>query len=303
MRPAGSGPVEGTLADFIQFIVAGLSIGAIYALIALGFVLLWQTSNTINFAQGEFVVLPSFIMVFFYLVLKWPFVPAFVATVAVSTFLLGWLVRKVLIARLLEQGLLPLVIATIGLALLIRYSLQQFWTPLGLNFPPVFPRFSIHIGSVILPFEELMNLVCAGLIILAVQLFIMHTKIGLGMRAVAQNRTLAAVLGVDVANLVTMIFLLNAALAAASAVLIAPIYLVKYDLGISLGLKAFYAAIIGGFNQIRGALLGGLLVGLIETLCAAYISNTFRDAYALALLIIVLMLKPQGIWGAKEEWA
>ena len=291
------------MSDFIQFIVAGLSIGAIYALLALGFVLLWQTSNTINFAQGEFVVLPSFIMVFFYIVLKWPFAISFVATILVSTFLLGWVVRKVLITRLLEQGLLPLVIATIGLALLIRYSLQQFWTPLGLNFPPVFPRFSIHIGSIILPFEELMNIVCAGVIILAVQLFITRTKIGLGMQAVAQNRQLAAILGVDVSNLVTMIFLLNAALAAASAVLIAPIYLVKYDLGISLGLKAFYAAIIGGFNQIRGALLGGLLLGVIETLCAAYISNSFRDGYALALLIIVLLLKPQGIWGAKEEWA
>ncbi len=291
------------MADFIQFIVAGLSIGAIYALLALGFVLLWQTSNTINFAQGEFVVLPSFIMVFFYIVLKWPFAVSFVATILVSTFLLGWVVRKVLIARLLEQGLLPLIIATIGLALFIRYSLQQFWTPLGLNFPPVFPRFSIHIGPIILPFEELMNIVCAGAIILAVHLFITRTKIGLGMQAIAQNRSLAAILGVDVGNLITLIFLLNAALAAASAVLIAPIYLVKYDLGISLGLKAFYAAIIGGFNQIRGALLGGLLLGVIETLCAAYISTSFRDAYALALLIIVLLLKPQGIWGAKEEWA
>jgi branched-chain amino acid transport system permease protein len=111
------------------------------------------------------------------------------------------------------------------------------------------------------------------------------------------------VLGIDVNYLVTLIFILNAALAAGSAVLIAPIYLVKYDLGISLGLKAFYAAIIGGFNQIRGALLGGLVVGVVETLCAAYISNEFRDAYALIVLFIVLMLKPEGLWGAKEEWS
>jgi branched-chain amino acid transport system permease protein len=283
--------------------VAGLSIGAIYSLIALGFVLLWQTSNTINFAQGEFVVLPAFIMVFFYLVLKWPFALALVATILVSTFVLGCLVRKILITRLLEQGLLPLIIATIGLALLIRYSLQEFWTPLGMNFPPVFPRFSIRVGGIILPFEELMNLLVAGIIILAVHLFITRTKLGWGMQAIAQNRSLASVLGIDVNYLVTLIFILNAALAAGSAVLIAPIYLVKYDLGISLGLKAFYAAIIGGFNQIRGALLGGLVVGVVETLCAAYISNEFRDAYALIVLFIVLMLKPEGLWGAKEEWS
>lgn len=291
------------MADFLQFLVAGASIGAIYSLIALGFVLLWQTSNTINFAQGEFVVLPAFVMVFFYIVLEWPFAPAFLATILVSTFLLGWVVRKILITRLLEQGLLPLIIATIGLALFIRYSLQQFWTSLGIYFPPVFPRFTIDIGAVKLPFEEIMNLACAGLIILAVHLFISRTKIGWGMQAIAQNRPLAAVLGIDVSQLITAIFLLNAVLAAVSAVLIAPIYLVKYDLGISLGLKAFYAAVIGGFNQIRGALLGGILVGLVETLCAAYISYQFRDAYALVILIVVLMVKPEGIWGRKEEWS
>jgi branched-chain amino acid transport system permease protein len=148
-----------------------------------------------------------------------------------------------------------------------------------------------------------MNLLVAGIIILAVHLFITRTKLGWGMQAIAQNRSLASVLGIDVNYLVTLIFILNAALAAGSAVLIAPIYLVKYDLGISLGLKAFYAAIIGGFNQIRGALLGGLVVGVVETLCAAYISNEFRDAYALIVLFIVLMLKPEGLWGAKEEWS
>jgi len=291
------------LVDFIQLLVAGVSIGAIYAMIALGFVLLWQTSNTINFAQGEFVVLPAFLMLFFYLILKWPFAPAFIATVAISTFALGWIVRKVLITRLLEQGLLPLIIATIGLALFIRYSLQVFWTPLGLYFPPVFPRLTIQLGPVSLPTEELLNLATAGLMILAVHLFITRTKTGWGMQAIAQNRSLAAVLGIDVYKLVTLTFVLNAALAAVAAILIAPTYGVKYDIGISLGLKAFYAAIIGGFNQIRGALLGGLLVGIVETLSAAYISNEFRDGYALIILIVVLMLKPEGIWGRKEEWA
>jgi branched-chain amino acid transport system permease protein len=211
--------------------------------------------------------------------------------------------RKVLIARLLEKGLLPLIIATIGLALLIRYSLQEFWTPLALPFPPVFDRVSIHVGPIILPWEEMMNVLCAGSLILAVHLFITRTKIGWGMQAVAQNRGLALVLGIEVSHLVTLTFVLNAVLTATAAILIAPIYLVKFDLGISLGLKAFYGAIIGGFNQIRGAMLGGLLVGIIETMCAAYISNQFRDGFALIVLIVVLMIKPEGIWGVKEEWS
>jgi branched-chain amino acid transport system permease protein len=289
--------------DFVQLLVAGVSIGSIYALTAIGFVLLWQTSNTINFAQGEFVVLPAFTMVLFLVVLRWPFVAALLATVLVSTLLLGWLVKELIVARLLRMGVLPLVIATIGLSLLIRYSLQQFWTPLALPFPPIFPRVPLHLGTIILSWEELLNVILAGLVIAALQLFITRTKLGWAMQAVAQNRTLAAVLGIDVSRLVTLTFVLNAALAAVAAILIAPVYLVKYDIGIGLGLKAFYAAIIGGFNQIRGALLGGLLVGVVETLSAAYVSSQFRDAVALVILLAVLLLKPEGLWGVKEEWA
>jgi len=289
--------------DFIQLLVAGISIGSIYAMTAIGFVLLWQTSNTINFAQGEFVVLPAFAMVLFLVVLRWPFVLALLATILVSTLLLGWLVKELLVARLLATGVLPLVIATIGLSLLIRYSLQQFWTPLALPFPPVFPRIPIRLGTIILSWEEVMNVLLAAVVIGALQWFITRTKLGWAMQAVAQNRTLATVLGIDVSRLVTLTFVLNAALAAVAAILIAPVYLVKYDIGIGLGLKAFYAAIIGGFNQIRGALLGGLLVGVVETFSAAYISCQFRDAFALVILLAVLLLKPEGLWGVKEEWA
>jgi branched-chain amino acid transport system permease protein len=289
--------------DFVQLLVAGISIGSIYAMTAIGFVLLWQTSNTINFAQGEFVVLPAFMMVLFLVVFRLPFAAAMLGTVLLSTLLLGFLVKQVIVARLLQTGVLPLVIATIGLSLLIRYSLQQFWTPLALPFPPLFSRVPIRLGTILLSWEELMNVLFAGLVIGALQLFITRTKLGWAMQAVAQNRTLAAVLGIDVSRLVTITFMLNAALTAVAAILIAPVYLVKYDIGIGLGLKAFYAAIIGGFNQIRGALLGGLLVGVVETLSAAYISSQFRDAVALVILIAVLLLKPEGLWGVKEEWS
>jgi branched-chain amino acid transport system permease protein len=289
--------------DFVQLLVAGVAIGSIYAMAAIGFVLLWQTSNTINFAQGEFVVVPAFAMVLFFIVFQLPFVAALLATVLLSTVLLGLLVKEVLVTRLLRMGVLPLVIATIGLSLLIRYSLQQFWTPLALPFPPLFSREPIRLATLVLSWEDLMNVLMAGLVIGALHLFITRTKLGWAMQAVAQNRTLATVLGINVSRLVTITFVLNAALTAVAAILIAPVYLVKFDIGVGLGLKAFYAAIIGGFNQIRGALLGGLLVGVVETLAATYISSHFRDAFALAILIAVLLLKPEGLWGVKEEWA
>jgi len=289
--------------DFVQLLVAGISIGSIYAMTAIGFVLLWQTSNTINFAQGEFVVLPAFTMVLFLVVFRFPFAVAMLATVLVSTLLLGFLVKELLVARLLQMGVLPLVIATIGLSLLIRYSLQQFWTPLALPFPAIFSRDPVRLGTVVFSWEEPMNVLSAGVVIGALHLFITRTKLGWAMQAVAQNRTLASVLGINVSRLITVTFMLNAALTAVAAILIAPVYLVKYDIGVGLGLKAFYAAIIGGFNQIRGALLGGVLVGVVETFSAAYISSQFRDAFALVILIAVLLLKPEGIWGVKEEWS
>jgi len=291
------------VADAVQLFIAGISIGAIYAMAAIGFVLLWQTSNTINFAQGEFVVVPAFAMVLFWVVFRLPFPAAVVATLLLSTLLLGLFVKEVLVNRLLRMGVLPLVIATIGLSLFIRYSLQQFWTPLALPFPPIFSRTPIQVGGVVFSGEEVMNVLSASIVILALQLFISRTKLGWAMQAVAQNRTLASVLGINVSRLVAITFMLNAALTAVAAILIAPVYLVKYDIGIGLGLKAFYAAIIGGFNQIRGALLGGLLVGVVETFAAAYISSSFRDAFALIILIGVLLLKPEGIWGVKEEWS
>jgi branched-chain amino acid transport system permease protein len=291
------------VADAAQLFIAGISIGAIYAMAAIGFVLLWQTSNTINFAQGEFVVVPAFAMVLFWVVFRLPFAAAVVATLLLSTLLLGLFVKVALVDRLLRMGVLPLVIATIGLSLFIRYSLQQFWTPLALPFPPIFSRDPIRVGGVVFSWEEVMNVLTASAVILALQLFITRTKLGWAMQAVAQNRTLASVLGINVSRLVAITFMLNAALTAVAAILIAPVYLVKYDIGIGLGLKAFYAAIIGGFNQIRGALLGGLLVGLVETFSAAYISSHFRDAFALIILIGVLLLKPEGIWGVKEEWS
>ncbi len=291
------------MTDVLQLFIAGISIGSIYAMVAIGFVLLWQTSNTINFAQGEFVTLPAFLMVLFWSVLKLPFAVALVCTMLVSALLLGVVVKKAMVDPLIHLGVLPLVIATLGLSMLVRYSLQQFWTPLALPFPPIFSRTGIKVGSVIFSVEQIGNVVFVAAITGGLELFISRTKMGWGMQAVAQNRHLARTLGIDVSRLVLLTFVLNAALTAAAAVLIAPVYLVKYDIGIGLGLKAFYAAIIGGFNQIRGALLGGLLVGVVETYSAAYISSQYRDAFALVILIAVLLFKSEGILGVKEEWS
>ena len=284
----------------VQLFIKGLSLGAVYALIAIGFSLLWQTSRTINFAQGEFVTLPAFLMVLLALVLKVPFGIALILTIIISGFVLGYLMNRLLVRPLIEEGVLPLVVATIALGFMMRDSLIVAWTPEALYFPSLVPKKPLHLGDATFSVVDLWNIFVATLIICGLHLFVKRTKTGKALQAVSQNRDVANILGINAPKMILLAFMINAVIAAFSAILIAPIYMVKYDMGVELGLKAFYAAIIGGFNQTRGALLGGLLVGLIETFTAAYISTHYKGAFVLIVLMVVILFKPEGLLGEKE---
>jgi branched-chain amino acid transport system permease protein len=287
------------LSSFLQVLIGGLATGALYAMVAIGFVLLWQTSSTINFAQGELVMLPAFLMVLFHVVLHWPFIVALLITMLVCG-LFGLAMQRGIVQPLINQEVLVIVLATLGLSLLLRYSVLVFWTPQVLFFPRIFSHTPLQLGGVVITSEDFWVVLIATVMIAALWVFIKRTKLGKAMQAVAQNRDTAALLGINVAALVGVTFVVNAVLTAVTGVLIAPIYFVRWDMGLFLGLKAFYAAIIGGFNQIQGALLGGLLVGLIETLCAAYLSNSYRDVYVLGFLFLLLMVKPEGLVGVRQ---
>lgn len=284
----------------LQLSIKGLSLGAVYAMIAIGFSLLWQTSRTINFAQGEFVTVPSFLMVLLALVFKIPFGLALILTIIISALLLGFVMNRVLVRPLIEEGVLPLVVATIALGFLIRDSLIIAWTPEALYFPSLIPKKPIHFGNATFSSVDLWNIFVATVIISGLHLFVKRTRTGKALQAVAQDREVANILGINVAKMILFAFLLNAVIAGFAAMLIAPIYMVKYDMGVELGLKAFYGAIIGGFNQTRGALLGGLLVGLIETFTAAYISTHYKGAFVLIVLMVIILFKPEGLLGERE---
>jgi len=286
----------------LQLLAGGLSIGAVYAMIAIGFTLLWQTSRTINFAQGEFITFPAFFMVLFVVVLKMPYVLALVSTILVAILFLGFVIRRTLIQALMERGgMLPIVIATIALSLLIRNAFLRFWTSTGLTFEPIVGQEPIQLGRMIFSSLDLCNVLIAASMITSLQLFVRRTKPGKALQAVAQNRESARIIGINVARMITLAFIINAALTAMAAILIAPIYLVKYDMGVELGLKAFYSAIIGGFNQVRGALVGGLILGVAESLTAAYLSTEYKVVIVLVILIAVILIKPEGLLGTKEE--
>lgn len=288
------------MSDFLQLLLSGMATGSIYALAALGFTLLWQASGTINFAQGEFVMLPAFMMVAA-LHSGLPITLAFAISVMLSVLILGWGFKRGLVDPLFKYGMMPIVVATIGLSIAMRNAVRAGYSAEPQPFPQVFPDKVYEFAGVTVSASDIGTLVFAMLLVLVVQAFLSKTVTGRAMQAVAQNTESASVLGINVPRMIFYTFAINAVLAAAAALLVTPTYLAKFDMGEGLGTKAFFAAIIGGFNNSRGALLGGLIVGVCENLAAAYISAAYKDAVALVLFMAVILFKPQGLLGRKEE--
>jgi branched-chain amino acid transport system permease protein len=288
------------MTDFLQLLASGLATGSIYALAALGFTLLWQASGTINFAQGEFVMLPAFMMVMM-LHSGLPLTTAFAASVVLSVLILGWLFKRGVVDPLFKYGMMPIVVATIGLSIAMRNFVRAGYSAEPQPFPQIFPDKIFDVAGVTISAGDVGTFALALVLVLGVQSFLSRTVTGRALQAVAQNTESASVLGINVPRMIFYTFAINAMLAASAALLVAPTYFAKFDMGESLGTKAFFAAIIGGFNNSRGALLGGLIVGVCENLAAAYISPAYKDAVALIIFMIVILFKPQGLLGRKEE--
>jgi len=288
------------MTDFIQLFFSGLSTGAIYALAALGFTLLWQASGTINFAQGEFVMLPAFTMLIF-LAAGVPLWLGFVLSCFVAVVVLGWVFKRGIVDPLFKFGMMPIVVATIGLSIAMRNGVRAGYSAEAHAFPGLFPETVFNVFGVSVSATDIGTFAFALALVLVVQAFLARTVTGRAMQAVAQNTESASVLGINVPRMIFYTFAINAVLATAAALLVTPTYLAKFDMGESLGTKAFFAAIIGGFNNSRGALLGGLIVGVCENLAAAYISPAYKDAVALVIFMVVILFKPQGLLGRQVE--
>jgi branched-chain amino acid transport system permease protein len=288
------------LASLIQLLVSGLATGAIYALIAVGFTLLWQTSQTINFAQGEFVMLPAF-FILATMNLGAPFWLAALVGLALSVAILGLLFKLIIVDPMLKQGVLPLVISTIALSLFLKESVKSSYSSQAQPFPTLVPAVDVRVFGAVISTQSLVVLAVAIVTVVALHLLLQRTRLGRSMQATAQNPSLALILGIPVRRMVLYTFLLNAVLVAIASILVSPIYLAKFTNGETLGLAAFLAAIIGGFNQVRGAILGGVILGVLDNLSAAYISSQYRGAFPLLTLIVVILIRPQGLLGRVEE--
>lgn len=289
------------LAELIAFIVAGLATGAIYALAAIGFTLVWQTSQTINFAQGEFVMLPAIIILAAAQFLGLPMWLAILLGLAAFLIVFGWGFKIVIVDPMIRHGVLPLAIATMALAIIMKEGAKDGYSAEAHTFPSLLPAETVSLMGVSISLQHIAIIIVAFLAIGTLQWFVTRTRTGRQMQAAAQNPGVALILGIPVAQMVMLTFLINAALAALASLLISPIYLAKFSNGEVIGLFAFIAAIVGGFNQVRGALWGGLIVGVIDSLAAAYISTSYRLAVPLALLVVIILVKPEGLFGRKEE--
>ena len=196
---------------------------------------------------------------------------------------------------------MPIVVATIGLAIAARNGVRAGYSAEAHTIPSLFADKLFQVAGVNVSLADIGTLAVALALVLGTQWYLSKTVTGRAMQAVAQNTESATVLGINVPRMIFYTFATNAVLACAAALLVTPTYLAKFDMGESLGTKAFFAAIIGGFNNSRGALLGGIIVGVAENLAAAYISPAYKDAVALIIFMVVILFKPQGLLGIKVE--
>ena len=288
------------MSQFLQVLLSGLATGSIYALVAIGFTLVWQAAQTVNFAQGEFVMLPAFFVLIGMSVFGMPLWVALIFGLAISIAVLGILFKKMIVEPILPHGGITLIIATMALGILLKESVKEFYSAEAQPFPSLFPGDPVNVFGAVLSLQDVFNLVISLGIVVLLTLFLNRTRTGRCMQATAQNPAVAEILGVNVKRMILYTFLINAALAALASFLITPVYLAKFSNGETLGLIAFIAAIVGGFNQIRGAIAGGLLIGVLDNLTAAYVTAQYRAALPLVLLIVIILVRPQGILGTSE---
>ena len=286
------------LAEFLQFLFSGITVGATYALAALGFTLIYNASNVINFAQGEFIMLGGMLAVLFAQA-GLPMPVVLLLAIAIPA-VVGVVMEKVAIEPIKGAETVSLIIVTIGAALVIR-GLIQVWLGKGTHSLPAFSGDAPLqiLGATLLP-QSLWVLGVTAVVVAGLWYFFNRTLTGKAMLATSVNRTAAELVGINTNWVLFMSFAMAAGLGALGGILITPITMTSYDVGIMLGLKGFVAVVVGGLGNGLGAVVGGLLVGVLEAMGAGYISSAYKDAMPFVLILLVLFFMPRGLFGGKS---
>jgi len=283
-----------------QYLLSGLATGAIYALIGLGFAIIYNSTGIINFAQGEFVMLGGMFGVYFYEILKFPLAAALLLAVLCAAAS-GVIFERLAIRPLRRATPLGLVIITIGGSILVRGIAMLVWGKDTHALPTFSGDTPIALaGATLLP-QHLWIFALTVLLIAVNKLFFQFTITGKALRACAVNRRAAGLVGIDVRRMTMFSFLLASGMGALAGIIVAPLTMTSYDVGIMLGLKGFCAAIIGGMSNGIGTVLGGLLLGVLESLGAGLISSGYKDAITFIILLLILFLRPQGLFSRGDS--
>jgi branched-chain amino acid transport system permease protein len=283
------------MAGFLQFIFSGLTVGAVYALVGLGFTLIFNVSGIINFAQGEFVMLGGMMTVF--ATAAGVPLPLAALIAIVATTLIGVALHRLAIEPARGTSPVVLIMITIGASIFLQGLAQQVFDKRFHSLPPLVSGEPLRIGGATILPQSVLVLVCASAIVIGLWLFIDRTLLGKAVIATAANRLAARLIGIDTRKLIDLSFALSAAIGAIAGILITPITLTSYDAGTVLALKGFAAAMLGGMGSAVGAVAGGLVLGMLESLSAGYISSSYKDAVAFLIILIVLVFMPQGLFG------
>ena len=283
------------MTEFLQFLFSGLTVGAIYALVALGFTLIYNASDVINFAQGEFVMLGGMVTVFA-MAAGLPLPVAALCAIVVAV-LVGVALHRLAIEPARGASVVTLIIITIGASILLRGLAAVIFDKRFHSLPPFAGADPWMIGGAAVLPQSVIVLLGVAVVVIGLWLLMTKTFLGKGIAAVAANRLAARLVGINTSSVVGLSFALSAAIGALGGILVSPIMLTSYDVGTLLGLKGFAAAMLGGMGHPIGAVAGGLIVGLMESFAAGYLSSSYKDAIAFLVILAVLFAMPQGLFG------
>ena len=285
--------------EIIQLLISGVSQGCVYGLIALGFVLIYKATEMVNFAQGDVMMLGAYVAITFTSIWGWPYYWAVPATLLVMAGV-GILLERLLFRPMIGEPHFAVLMLTIGLGFVLRALAGAIWgsEPRALQMPYVGDV--LRMGEVVVGYENLAIIAGTALLCLLMWLFFRFTTVGLAMQAASQNQLAAFYVGIPVKRIFMLVWALSAVIAAIAGILTAPVSLVDPLIGF-VEKKAFAAAIVGGFGSMPGAILGGLLVGIVEQLAGLYLPPGFADMSAYVLLLVMLVIRPQGLFATMQK--
>lgn len=285
---------------FGQIFIGAIMIGSVYGLLALGYSLIYSASGLMTFVQGDLLMIGAFLGLTFYKYLSMPFFIAFIITIIIM-FGIGLLVERFIIRKLVGAGanIIFIVLATIALSIILQNLAMIMWGSSVYQFPPIFNKSLLTIGTIQIAPESIMAIIISLLVMVLLHFFMNKTRFGTAMRAAAQNPLAARTLAINVSLTTGVTWGISSVLAGIAGMVIGPVYGVHMTMGSMIGLKGFAGAVIGGYGNMYGAIVGSLFLGIVETFTAGYISSIYKDVISFLLLIVFLALKPRGIFNAE----